>query len=333
MTDYQASTALQRLERISNAHACQDRSKSFSYWLEAVARYTGFRKAGLLDIACDAANLMHTIFTAEGGNVDPLALKAIQDTNPSLDLSDLPSGDALLGIINVAKGRYFEYKVVERLNAGERVGDIILPNGFKAVLADSPSQPGWDVMIVDTEGLVSEYLQLKATDSIGYIRDALERYPGIKILATDEVAIRVFDEFEVLESGIGNEWLTQEINQGILDNESFMNSFLEAFSPVFSLAVIAGTEGFQILVNRKELRSSINDCKARAGKSLASQAIAAIVFSSGAELLAMPAGLFSRLLLERLHDLTLTSQIILRSRIEMVQLRLFQQDQSLLPRT
>jgi len=47
-------------------------------------------------------------------------------------------------------------------------------------------------------------------------------------------------------------------------------------------------------------------------------------------LLSVPAGVFTRMVLERLDDLNVASEIIIRSRVEMVQLRLFQQEQLLL---
>jgi hypothetical protein len=272
MAKHQASTALELLEGISSAHGESDQGRNFGHWLDAVTRYRGIRRTGLLDIACDAANLSYVLSNIEDKGIDPLAIKAIQDTNPALDLGNLPSGDALTGAINVAKGKYFEYKVVERLNKGERVGDIILPDGYRAILADSVNQPGWDVKIIDTEGRVSDYLQLKATDSISYVRDALERYPDIRILATDEVADQVLDEYEVLDSDISDEWLTGVIEQGLLEDEAFMDAFLEAFSPIFPLAVIAGTEGYQLLVNRKDIKVAISECATRGSKSLASQA-------------------------------------------------------------
>lgn len=259
-----------------------------------------------------------------------MAVKAIQDTNPSFDFNDPPTGDALVGAINAAKGKYFEYMVVERLNNGERVGDLVLPPGYKAVLAETVNQPGWDIKIVDPEGRVSEYLQLKATDNISYIKDAIDKYPDIRILTTDEVADQALEDQAILDSDVSDNWLTSNIDEAMLEDELFIDSFLEAFSPLFSIAAIAGTEGFQVLVNRKDLNNALSEGTSRMGKSLTSQAVAAILFASGAELLALPAGIFSRLVLERLHDLSVASQIIIRSRIEMLQLRLFQQDQRLL---
>lgn len=326
----QREEAIGLLARISDVHGRRDRQNGFIDWLDAVSRYTGFRKTGILDIACVAANLTLNLGSAEASDLDPLAKQAVIDTNPSFDFASPPTGEALEGAINAAKGKYFEYMVVERLNNGERVGDVVLPRGYEAVLAESPNQPGWDVKIIDRDGRVSEFLQLKASDNIGYVKDALERYPDIQIMTTDEVADTMQTSQVILDSDISDEWLTSAIEETMLENESYMDLFLEAFSPVMSLAVIASTEGLQILVNKKSVTHAISEGVSRSGRSLASQAVAGVIYASGGGWLALPAGIFTRLILERMHDLQVASEIIVRSRIEMIQLRLFQQDQLLL---
>jgi len=59
---------------------------------------------------------------------DPLAIKAIKETSPNFDIEYhyLFSEEQILGVLNTAKGKYFEYLVAERLNNGISVGDISL---------------------------------------------------------------------------------------------------------------------------------------------------------------------------------------------------------------
>jgi hypothetical protein len=157
---------------------CTDPGQNyFGEWCRAVKDYSTKRKQSLIDLVVDAANLAHTIRDDASRLNDPLVAAAIRDTNPTFDFSNPPTGQALEGAVNAAKGKYFEYLVVDRLNNGERVGDVVLPDGFTAKVAESMTQPGWDIQILDHNSRVADYLQLKATDNAGYIREALDRYP------------------------------------------------------------------------------------------------------------------------------------------------------------
>ena len=91
------------------------------------------------------------------------------------------------GFLSAWKGKYFEVLVRDELNAGEWVGDIHLEPGQTALLAESAIQPGWDLQIINSDGSVAQELQLKATESLSYVKEALERYPDIGVLTTDEV--------------------------------------------------------------------------------------------------------------------------------------------------
>jgi len=111
-------------------------------------------------------------------------------------------GDAaLLGIINGIKGKAFELDYLDYLNHG------YLPAGAFAELADSPTQEGWDIAIRDAHGQIIDHLQLKATDSLSYIEDALARHPEIDVVVTHEV-FQHMDDPEVIshliDSGISN---------------------------------------------------------------------------------------------------------------------------------
>ena len=133
-------------------------------FLNAFKRFQRANRESLLDITMVVAS-SQLLLSARSESVDPLLLKAIYDTNPSMSETRLFSLDdeALMGAINTAKGKYFEYLVVERLNAGEQVGPLLLHEGQHAVLAESMTQPRWDMQIVDDHGHVIDYLQLMGT--------------------------------------------------------------------------------------------------------------------------------------------------------------------------
>ena len=74
------------------------------------------------------------------------------------------------GHLGNIKGSYFEGLVADRLNSGEEVGELQLGEGQTAVLADSTTQPGWDMQILNADGEEAETLQDddKATESKAY---------------------------------------------------------------------------------------------------------------------------------------------------------------------
>lgn len=201
----------ERIVALSRRYTASNIEPAGEAFHRAFSRYMKANRESLFDITLAVTSARLTL-DAGPDNVDPLLLKAVYDTNPSLKETYFfgLEGDALQGAVNTAKGKYFEYLVVERLNAGEQVGPLVLADGFRAELAESFTQPGWDLRIVDAHGATAEYLQLKATDSVGYVRDALERYPDFQILATHDVAHSGL----VLDSGLSNEELTYHAGLG-----------------------------------------------------------------------------------------------------------------------
>lgn len=126
------------------------------------------------------------------------------------DIIEEAGGEDLTGLTSGIKGKLFEMRYVDFLNDGH------LPDGYEAVLAESATNPGWDIAILDDNGAVVNELQMKATDSVDYIKSALERYPDIDIVTTEEVYNSVvMHEFadQVINSGISNEELTSVVTE------------------------------------------------------------------------------------------------------------------------
>ena len=92
------------------------------------------------------------------------------------------SPDHLVGLTSGVKGKLFELTLVNHLNNGQS-----LPPGFHAELAHGATQPGWDLKVLDPHGHVVHLIQAKATDSVEYVRHALERYPDIDVTTTHDV--------------------------------------------------------------------------------------------------------------------------------------------------
>jgi hypothetical protein len=152
-------------------------------------------------------------------------------------LSSMDDGE-LQGLVSGIKGKLFEIKYVDYLNDGE------LPDGYVAKLAESATQPGWDIEITGPHGEVAQLLQAKATDSISYVQEALEKYPDIDVVTTAELSptdglyshLLLNDASEnVINSTISNDDLESYIDHH-LDGSGFE---MDWSPPILSMAIIA----------------------------------------------------------------------------------------------
>jgi hypothetical protein len=290
----------------------------------AFRRFLKANRESLLDITVAAASV-HVSVGYGSQDVDPLLLKAIQDTNSSMtdDRLFALDGEALQGAVNTAKGKYFEYLVVEKLNQGQQVGPLLLEPGQQAVLAESMTQPGWDMRIVDEHGDVVEYLQLKATDSVSYIRSALERYPDIQILATDEVA----DSGLVLESGITEQDLRAHVELGVdAVDVSLTETFLDHFHPLLPLAAMALYEGHRLWIGEQSMDAFKLSLARRGQRIVVTQSIGAAVYAMDGGLLSIPAAIVGGLVFDRTINQAAIATSYQAHRGRLLALRLLQQE-------
>ena len=294
---------------------------------QAFRRYLKANRESLLDITVAAASAQ--ISVGDGPqDVDPLLLKAIHDTNPTLSETNVFAldGEALQGAVNTAKGKYFEYLVVDRLNQGQQVGPLVLEPGQQAVLADSMTQPGWDMRIVDERGDAVEYLQLKATDSVAYIRTALERYPDIQILATGEVA----DSGLVLDSGITDQELRAHVEVGVdAVDVSLTENFLDHFHPLLPLAAMAMYEGHRLWVGQQSMDGFKLALARRSQRIVFTQSIGAAVYAMDGGLLSFPAAIAGGLVFDRTINQAALATSYHAHQGRLLALRLLQQERQL----
>jgi len=160
------------------------------------------------------------------------------------------SDEQLGGYVSGIKGKLFEMRYADYLNDGK------LPDGYFAELASSPTQPGWDIQITGPDGDVAELIQAKATDSVSYVQEALEKYPDIDVVTTDEVYSHLVlnDASEnIIGSSISNEDLEEYVEQAL----SGSGIEMDWSPPVLSLAMIAFStyrkEGLDLYDKAKEL--------------------------------------------------------------------------------
>lgn len=240
-------------------------------------RYREYKNARALDLAAVALSL--GIQPDSSDALDPLALKALHDTNPNFDPGSVGSysEQEWMGIVNSAKGKYFEYLVVDELNSGGTVGDLMLPDGYSARLATSMTQPGWDVQILDEHGANAELLQLKATESAGYIHDTLVRYPDISILTTAEVANGLGPNDMVIDSRMSEADLERVINSTAVGlDHGYLDEFWENFHPLMPLLTIVVTQGYRVVMDKQAVSSAVEVAKARVARGLVASGVGAL---------------------------------------------------------
>lgn len=313
-----------RLSLLASNYARAGELPAGEAFLRAFRRYLKANRESLLDITLAAASVQVSVGD-ELQDVDPLLLKAIHDTNPSMSEDSLFAldGEALQGAVNTAKGKYFEYLVVDRLNQSQQVGPLLLEPGQQAVLADSMTQPGWDLRIVDEHGGVVEYLQLKATDSVSYIRSALERYPDIQILATDEVA----NSGLVLDSGITDQDLRAHVEMGVdAVDISLTESFLDHFHPLLPLAAMALYEGHRLWIGEQSMDAFRLALARRSQRIVVTQTIGAAVYAMDGGLLSIPAAIVGGLVFDRTINQAAIATSYQAHQGKLLALRLLQQE-------
>jgi hypothetical protein len=134
------------------------------------------------------------------------------------------------------------------------------------------------MQIIDSHGDTAELLQLKATESVGYLRDTLERYPDIAILTTKEAAQDLGPNDMVIDSRMSEADLERAINvnAGNLDH-GYLDQFWDSFNPLLPLLIIAATQGYQIAVNKQRVGNAMEVAKARAARGMVASAAGAVV--------------------------------------------------------
>jgi len=159
--------------------------------------------------------------------------------------------DQLRGVVSNVKGIYHEllFESAEDLD-----GDAVM-----AELPQATNHPGSDVEFT-VDGDIIGAVQLKAVASPEHIYDHLARYPGIDILATEEVAAMIPG---VSSSGFSNVALEAKVREvfGFLPDEKVPVELLEAagVSTLVSAALAAGQALRAGHIDPRALRAAMGD--------------------------------------------------------------------------
>ena len=296
------------LQQLAEHYPTRDRAS-----LADLARhYESRNQREILEIAGVAADVSVDSILNVGldPESDPLIMEAFQLQYPNVDQESLlgASDERLSGLANGIKGKYFEVLVRDRLNDGESLGEPRLGPGQVARLADSPTQGGWDLEIVNIEdGSMVEQIQLKATTSMSYIKSALDNNPEIRVAVPSEVD-GVRDE--ILRTDISDKDLAEAVNQQLGElSEDALTDMLDqsvewAFDaiPIVSGVLVALTEGRLVLIGRSSLDDSLQRGARRLGKAAAFSTLGATLVALDAGILSVPTTTAARVAWARLTN-------------------------------
>ncbi|MEE8363523.1 MAG: hypothetical protein V3S18_05575 [Dehalococcoidia bacterium] len=205
-----------------------------------------------------------------------------------------PDDPVVTGLVNNWKGKFFEVLVRDRLNDGQPIGHLALGDGQRAVLAEDLSQPGWDLQVLDADGSVNERVQLKAT-AIRQARRALERYPDIEVIATDEAGDSDLAD-RIFSSGFSNEELEADVSAPLEEAlDGPLENLVEALAPGLPFVVIVATEGRAVLLRRSTAESALKRALGRSARSGTAMVVGALASVVGGPFLGLPASTLTRL--------------------------------------
>lgn len=180
--------------------------------------------------------------------------------------------EQLKGVASNVKGIYHEELWVHRYNESH--------TNSSAQMFGQTNHPGADIQIRDARtGEVIDEFQLKATDSTAYINHHLERYPDIKVLATDEVANRMGEVNGVHSSGISNAKITGKVDHDIAAvTDNTLGHRVEQ-SAEYALLVSSGRGLIDMLQGRQAFPQAAMQAAKRVGVASAATALTAYLFS------------------------------------------------------
>ncbi len=280
--------------------------------------YVKKRQQAVLEAAAAAA-AVHALFLADRidtSQITPQMEEAFRLAFPGKDIASLYeySPEQLEGVVSAWKGKYFEVLVRDQLNSGEWVGDLHLEPGQVAVLADSPSQTGWDLQILNPDSSVAYELQAKATESLGYVKEALEKYPDIQVIVTDEALQNGTEALGgVFNSGISDDAITEQI---ISPMESLFDTpwenLCETVLPFLPFILIVGSEGRMYMLGKKSAEQVLSGIVERSIKSGVSIGVGGLVAMMDGGLLSIPASILTRLGIDRYRILRRAAQRVER---------------------
>ena len=199
------------------------------------------------------------------------------------------------GLVDAVKGIYFEVLVRDRLNDGERVGELWLEQGQRAELARDPGEAGWDLEIFDVSGETVEQLQLKAVKDMGKISKALRDY-DFKVVAPEHIDST---SEKIIGTDVSLEQIREDTNEQLSEfSEGAIKNAVDVAAetvepawdiiPLGSALVIGVTEGRRYLMGRATLQESMKGVGRRSARAITYHTVGAALSATGLGIVSIP---------------------------------------------
>lgn len=207
----------------------------------------------------------------------------------------------LEGLINGVKGKLFETDYAAFLNEGH------LPAGYTAELAVHANNPGWDIAIRDAHGHIDQVLQLKATESVDYVKQAIAAHPSIDVVVPHELYEKLADHPALLDHVIDSRQHLDQLNDHVTHAVDHADAAgLHFHFPIIAIAFAVGQNFIRWRVSRQiTLREALQDTTERGVLALVSTgagwALAALAHEPTVGLASIPVRLFGGQALHNWH--------------------------------
>ena len=96
------------------------------------------------------------------------------------------------------------------------------------------------------------------------------------------------------------------VDLGVMEESGVLTEALSTAGTVLPFAVIAVTEGYKVIVRKKSTKSAVQDSAFRAAKTGAAMGVGAAAAAAGGLLLAIPAAVTTRVILDRIRTRAMT---------------------------
>jgi hypothetical protein len=162
------------------------------------------------------------------------------------------------GFVDGVKGKLYEMRKVEELNSGGSIGDLSLEPGQEAELAATGNE-GADIIIRNPDGTVAEGLSAKCTEYAGVVRESLQKYPDLSVVAPEEIEAST----DVYSGDASEAEMEAELSEQMDGSESLealeMMEPLGDIAPGIPLLIVAFKHGKPVVAREKSMRHALSD--------------------------------------------------------------------------
>jgi hypothetical protein len=279
---------------------------------ELADRYRCRNQQDLLDIAAVVIDVSTDSLLNLGleQELNPLLFDAMRRQYRNVLIESLigSSQERLNGLAKGVKGKYLELIMVDRLNKGESIGELMLGPGQVARLAESSTQRRFDFEIVNTADVsVVEQIQVKATNYASYIRRTQEKYPDIRIATTAEIngtsdRISQTGTSDADLEREADDFLSEQSEDGISDTIDKVSEFGFDALPMFAGLIVIVVEGRQLLAGHSSVEASLRRSAKRLSRASTFSVLGAMLTAIDAGILTTPGTVSVKVIWTRMRN-------------------------------